>query len=248
MIDIHCHILPGVDDGANNLNEAVEMARLAWENGSRAIVATPHCSHPNMRGNFLTLDLLTRIEQLEQQIRDAGIAMRLYPGMEVFVTNDFPRQLDQGRLLPLAGTRYLLMEFSFEEGEEFMEQMFQIAISRGLQPVVAHPERYYAVQWDPQIIRRWCQMGCVIQVNQGSIFGRLGERAYDCAWTLLRQGLVHVVASDAHGTEKRKPDLQACFLKLAEKLSWGYAAMLLTENPERILWNRELKNGINLPE
>ena len=248
MIDIHCHILPGVDDGAEVLEEAVEMARYAWESGSRALIATPHCNHPNMPGNYLSQGLLARMEQLEQVIKDANIGIRIYPGMEVFVTDAFPQLLEQQCLLPLAGSRYLLMEFSFDESTDFMEKMLQAAISRGLCPVVAHPERYYAVQWDPGIVRRWAGMGCVIQINRGSIFGRLGQGAYECGWMLLRQGLAHVVASDAHGLQQRRPELRSCFMELAEKLSWSYAAMLLIENPERILWNRKLKQGVGLPD
>lgn len=248
MIDLHCHILPGVDDGAGSLEESCRMARLAWESGIRAVVATPHCGRPDMPGNYLSGALLRQVELLQTAVAERGMGLKIYPGMEVFVTAAFPRLLEQKLLLPLAGSRYLLMEFSFDEAPEFMTKMLAYALRQGLVPLVAHPERYYAVQWEPEVAARWVAAGCRLQLNRGSLQGRLGDRAQHCGWQLLRMGLGHVVASDAHGAEARRPELRSCLEALAEELGWGTAAMLLTENPRRILWNQTLLDGVSLPD
>lgn len=248
MIDIHAHIIPGIDDGADSMATAVAMARDAWDSGVRAVVATPHCAKPGEKNNFYSQELLDRLVRLQKMLWQQNIDLKLYPGMEIFVTKEFPSQLESGKLLSLAGSRYLLVEFYFDESPAFIEEALGLIWNYGLIPVVAHPERYYCVEWDPQLAVRWADAGCVLQLNRGSIQGKLGQPAQKCAWELLQQGKAQVVASDAHGSVSRRAELKSVLTELGEKLSWAYASKLLVENPRNILRNQILDTDIQLPK
>lgn len=247
MIDLHCHILPGVDDGAPSMAVALEMARDAWTNGVQAIVATPHCGKPGENENFYSQKLLLDFRRLQTAIAGMGCGLKIYPGMEIFVTKAFPQQLREGKLLALGGSDYLLVEFYFDESPEFMTQAFQLICGCGLKPIVAHPERYDCIQWRPELAESWADAGVALQLNRGSIQGKLGQAAQSCAWTLLRSGKTHVVSSDGHGSQLRRPELKSVFLELGEKLSWSYASKLLIENPRRVLQNQPVQGDTGLP-
>lgn len=175
MVDIHCHILPGVDDGSPSMEDSLQMARMAADSGVTDIIATPHCNLPgDGPKNYRSASLRTGFSRLRQALEQEGIPLGIHPGAEVFCTPELPELLDRRQLQTLGGGRYLLVEFYFDESAEFMEQCFHQIRTRGLTPVAAHPERYDAVQRDPYIIRRWFEGGVVIQLNKGSILGRLG--------------------------------------------------------------------------
>lgn len=247
MIDLHCHILPGVDDGAPSMAVALEMARCAWNSGVRAIVATPHCGKPGADENFFSQRLRMDFRRLQTAIAGSGCGLKIYPGMEIFVTKDFPQQLQEGKLLTLGGSDYLLVEFYFDESPEFIGQTLQLIGGYGLRPMIAHPERYDCIQWQPELAMRWADAGAALQLNRGSIQGKLGQAAQKCTWTLLKSGKVHVVASDGHGSRIRRPELKSVFFELGEKLSWSYASRLLIENPRKVLENQLLQGDAPLP-
>lgn len=241
MVDIHCHILPGVDDGADSLSSAVEMARMAAESGVDAIIATPHCNLPyNGENHDRSAAVAEQVSQLNQAIRAAQIPLTVYPGCEVLCTPEVPALLAAHKLLPLSGGRYVLLEFFSDEDPDEMDNLLRTVSALGYTPVIAHPERYEAVQHLPQIVRRWFQSGYIIQLNKGSILGRLGRRSQHTAHRLLSLGLVHVVASDAHSPQIRTPALDQLYHCLSDRYSIAYADVLLEQNPRRILENRPI--------
>lgn len=241
MTDIHCHILPFVDDGADSMEDAVEMARMAAGSGVTAIIATPHCNLPHgEEKNYISRPLQERFFQLQQAVKAAGVPLSILPGCEVLCTPEVPGLLRQGRLLTLAGSRYLLLEFFFDEELRYMDEMLSAVAAQGLVPVVAHPERYEAIHRNPRVVERWFRAGYVIQLNKGSILGRLGRRA---AWTaewILSRGLAHVVASDAHSPVMRTPEMTEVTQFLCEVCLPEYADVLLNINPGRILRDRPI--------
>ena len=245
MVDLHCHILPGVDDGARSLEQSLAMARIAWEGGTRALAATPHCGLPGGAGNFWGPELAERFGRLQEALAAAGIPLKILPGMEFFGGEDLGALYDNGRLMPLAGGRYLLTEFYFDESASYMTSVLEQARDRGLTPLVAHPERYEAVQRDPRVVERWFRLGYGIQVNKGSVLGDLGPGAEQTARDLLDHGLVHAVASDAHSHLRRTPDLSRVRRQLEQ--GWGprYTSLLLEENPRRILEDRPLCRSLS---
>ena len=241
MTDIHCHILPFVDDGADSMEDAVEMARMAADSGVTTIIATPHCNLPyGEEKNYIAPALQARFFQLQQAVKAAGIPLTILPGCEVLCTPDTPELLRKGRLLTLAGSRYLLVEFFFDEELSYMDEMLSAIARQNVVPVVAHPERYEAVHRNPRIVERWFRAGYVIQLNKGSILGRLGRRA---AWTaewILSRGLAHVVASDAHSPVMRTTEMSELTRFLYEVCPPEYADILLNRNPSCILHNRPM--------
>ena len=182
MIDLHCHILPGQDDGSQSLEESLEMARMAVDSGVKAVVATPHCTHDRTR------DVYSAWRLLSEAMEESGIPLRLFPGMEIYGTENTARMLRDGRLFTLAGSRYPLIEFSFYSDGEEETRILQSVCDCGFRPLVAHPERYSYVQENLRIVNEWYRMGCLLQINRGSLLGRFGYHAQNAALELVRRG------------------------------------------------------------
>ena len=236
MIDIHCHILPGVDDGADSLKTALEMARMAVDSGVKAIIATPHCNIPDAPNRNHAGEAMTRsFEQFQEALRQASLPLKLYPGAEILCTPDTALLLRQGKLPTLAGSRYLLVEFFFDETLQYMSEQLDRIAAEGVVPIIAHPERYTAFQQTPFVAELWFSKGYLLQINKGSIQGRLGQRAASTDNWLLSQGLAHVVASDAHNAYTRTPYMDRINGYLCDVHGEEYADILLRENPQRIL-------------
>lgn len=234
MIDLHSHILPEQDDGAQSLRDSLAMARMAVDSGIKAMVATPHCIEDRTREVYGAWQLLT--EALEEN----GIPLKLFLGMEIFGTSETARMLQEGKLFTLNGSKYPLIEFDFHSSGEEETQILRSVCKLGFRPIVAHPERYAYVQRDPRIVNRWYRMGCLIQVNRGSLMGRFGRRAQEVAWELVDRGFATVVASDAHSAKVRTPWMEDVWKQLEEKINPLCARTLLKDNPKKILRNEDI--------
>ena len=171
MIDIHAHILPGIDDGAEDTYDTLEMARMAADSGVNRIIATPHCNIPGMYGNYFGREYIDRYESVVRAVRKEKIPIEILPGMEVFSTEDLPELIVNQKIMPLNQSRYILMEFAFDEDPEFAEAILKRVKEVGARPVIAHAERYEFIQDYPQIAYRWFRKGYVIQANKGSFLG-----------------------------------------------------------------------------
>lgn len=241
MIDIHAHILPGVDDGSPSLNSSLEMARLAVESGVSAMIATPHCNLPDS-GVPLWADALTRCEQrLSQTLSQEGIELTLYAGMEIFGTRDTPEKLRDGRLCTLASSRYPLIEFPFHNYGREASEILERVLSMGLRPIVAHPERYRYTQEEPRLLNLWVDMGCLLQVNRGSLLGRFGAREEELGHSLIERGFAAFVASDAHTSVVRTPWMRDVQELLRREYSPRTAQLLLQEHAEKVLRNETIE-------
>lgn len=236
MVDIHCHILPGVDDGAESMEDALLMARMAADSGVTDIIATPHCNLPyEERKNYASPELERRFVQLQKLIQLEDIPITIHPGAEVLCTPDVPELLQKGALRHLAQTNYLLVEFFFDEPLSYMSEMLDAIAEEGVVPVIAHPERYKAVQRMPQVVENWFYSGVVVQLNKGSILGQLGRNAERAADWILSRGLAHVVASDGHSPLIRTPQMDEVARRLDHLVDPEYAEILLEYNPARLL-------------
>lgn len=238
MIDLHTHILPGIDDGSGNLEESLEMCRIASASGTRGIVAT---SHGNLSSAPLTVEQYKKAYRLlKQELEKEHIPIRLYSGMEIFMNTDAVLRLEAGELLTLNQTRYVLIEFDFQEEAWMAEEYLHMLEEAGYLPVIAHVERYYFIQRAPEIIYDWVQRGYVIQTNKGSLLGAFGKNERDTAISLLEHNLIHVIASDAHGTQRRTPNMTNIIRFLGETAGNKYRNLVLYENPARILSGEEI--------
>lgn len=229
MIDLHCHILPGIDDGSGSLEESLAMAAMAANHGIRHIAVTPHCITGSVR------NVLSGVAMLQELLEEEHIGVRLYPGMEIFGTYDTARLLQEKKLLTLNGSRYPLIEFAFHTDGEEETEILQTVIDAGYIPLIAHPERYACICTDPERANLWWKMGCLFQVNRGSLLGRYGHTVQQMGMELVRRGFAAVVATDAHSPVMRTPQAEDVYELLFENISPAAAEMLLKSNPQRIL-------------
>lgn len=234
MIDLHSHILPELDDGSQSLEESLAMARMAVQSGVTVMVATPHCMDDRAQQVYAAWRLL------REALRDTEVPLKLYLGMEIFGTPDTVRLLRSGRLFPLNGTQYPLIEFSFRSTGEEETQILRQILQAGYRPLVAHPERYGYVQENPELVNLWTKMGCLLQVNRGSLLGRFGSGAQRMAVELVDRGFVTAVATDAHSPRIRTPWMKDIQALLSQEFSPQLAHALLVRNPQRILKNEPL--------
>ena len=234
MIDLHSHILPGMDDGAYNLEESLRMADLAVRSGVTAMVATPHCAGDR------TEEVRESLAYLRAGLRSAGIPRKVYGGMEIFGSPHTAEMLRRGRLLTLAGSRYPLIEFDFESDGERETEVLQSVVQAGFVPLVAHPERYRYVRENPELVNLWKRMGCLFQVNRGSLLGRFGPGARAMAMELTGRGFATVVASESHSSTMRTPWMGDIWEQLSRRFSPDAAAWLLRDNPRRNLNSEQI--------
>lgn len=241
MIDIHAHILPGIDDGAPDMDTALAMAEMALESGVTAIVATPHCNMPGRFENYWDYSLHGKIKAFQQALHKAGIKLSIISGMEVFGTPDTPELLREGKLTTLGGSRYLLIEFPFDSYAQQATEILRAILAMGYRPVVAHPERYRYAQENPPLLNHWLNIGCLMQLNKGSLLGRFGRAAQTLALSMLNRGFAIAVASDAHSSSVRTTWMLDMWEFLCEEYSEYTARQLLEDNPRRILYNEEIR-------
>lgn len=240
MIDLHCHILPGIDDGSQNMEESIQMAKIAVESGVRAIAATPHCCMPSQCDNYNSPELLERIRYFKECLQKEEIPLQIYPGMEVYATEELPELLKAGTLMTIAGSRYLLMEFGFEEDPEWVDILLETVLNQGYTPFIAHPERYSFIRKNPRLAYHYVRMGCALQMNKASILGRFGRSVQELSMELLDCRLIACVASDAHSSTVRTPHMTEVREYLDDVFGKGCSQLLLMDNPERILQNEEI--------
>lgn len=238
MLDLHSHILPGVDDGPSTMEESLEMARLAYEDGTRTIVATPHNRDVNERSSIFAVRAL--VDRLKQEIQAQSLPLKVLLGMENHIEMDTPEQVDRGLAIPIEGTHYILIELPFEFYPFYGEEvLFKLQI-KGLRPIVVHPERNLAIQNNPQVLANLVQKGALAQITAGSITGALGKESQKASKELLQQNLVHIIASDGHTARgTRKPLLSAGAAAAARVVGREAARNMVEDIPQAILQDRK---------
>ncbi len=240
MVDIHAHILPGLDDGADRTRTSLRMAELAAQSGVTDLIATPHCNQRRRFENYASEALTEQYLRLKDLLQQEKIPLRLHLGMEVFATGDTAALLRDGKLLTLAGSRYLLVEFGFRDDAHHMERILRQVTDAGVVPILAHPERYSALQTLPDYLEDWVRAGVHLQINKGSLSGYFGRESFALAEQMLEHDLASFVASDAHRADRRTPALRDAWRWIASRWSEQLADRLLRRNPERVLRDEPL--------
>lgn len=239
MIDIHCHILPDFDDGAADLGESLGMARAAWNSGVKGIIVTPH-----FRGEAESMGrlpaLLDRYQTLRAALAREKIPLQLHLGAEILCLPETLRMARQKSLPTLSNTDYLLCEFFFNESPVYMNKLLGGLAASGYRVVVAHPERYDAIQKDLRLAEQWFRRGYVLQLNKGSVLGSFGPKVQHTAQMLLENGFAHVIASDAHSTLYRTAEMGQLRSWLLNNYPPEYVRVLLEDNPRRLLRNEDM--------
>lgn len=240
MIDIHCHILPGVDDGAGNMSDALEMAELAASSGIKSIIITPHCNVPGAYHNYWNYFMNEDVENLQREIRNHNINLTVYPGQEVYLAPGFAELLKKGEFIGLNESRYMLVEFGMSERADVAYRKLQQVIAEGYVPIVAHPERYGFVTEQQEAVYRMKDLGALLQVNRGSIKGAFGKSAMKKANEIISTFQADFVASDAHSQYSRTPYLADVHEFISEEISTEYGDWLFKVNPRKVISNEEI--------
>jgi len=235
MIDIHCHPLPGVDDGAEDLEVAVSMCNAAAKDGVTHLVATPH-------SNYLYSFDPDRNRQLLAQLQEAvGPAPQLFLGCDFHLSYENIQEcIKRASDFSINHGAYLLVELPNQFIPEQLNRVYYDIQVAGLKPIITHPERNPLLQRKPELLRHWVSIGCLVQVTAQSHTGGFGSQAQGYSERLLDEGMVHFFASDAHNTDTRPPLLSPCCQKVAKEKGEAIAELLLTKNPEAVVNDRPL--------
>lgn len=241
MLDIHSHILPGLDDGAQDIYDTLEMVSLAAQSGITAIAATPHCNIPGGYKNYFSDTYVEVIQSVRDAVHREKLPVNILPGAEVFATEHIDRLLMDGKIMTLNQSRYLLVEFAFDEEPDFVKHVLRKLNDLNVIPVIAHAERYEFVQKELNLVYDLRKQGIPIQINKGSFQGRFGKRVMKAAYELLNHNLVSVVASDAHSPYQRTPHMADVYEQLLQaEYPQQYLDMIFRENPRRICENEPI--------
>jgi len=235
MVDLHCHILPGLDDGAKNLEEAVEMAKIAEDEGIERIVATPHL----FRGDFRHQDLGViekKRKELDRVLEANNLQVELLNGAEVHIAHNLMEEIRKNRdLLVINRSSYMFVEFPSRHVFSGVKELFFELMSEGITPVIAHPERNSVFVRNPAFLYELVRMGSLSQANSGSLSGMYGRDAEQAVFRFLGMNLIHFIASDGHNTKALAPRLSEA-RERAEKIIGKEGAMaLVKDNPGAVL-------------
>lgn len=238
MIDIHSHILPYMDDGARNWEEALQMARKAYEDGIRVIVATPH--HAN--GHYMNPGetVITSIDEMNCKLSERDIGVTVVPGQEIRYFDNLLRDWNEGKLLSLNESRYILIEMPSSHVPKNMGELIHELSLLDLRVVIAHPERNQEIACNPSVLEGLVVQGALSQVTSHSITGVFGSKLKKIALTLCRNNLVHFVASDAHNLERRPFQLSDSYTVIARKFGQEMT-QYLQDNAVRLIHNEPIR-------
>jgi len=240
MIDLHCHILPGLDDGARDMDHAIAMARISLEEGVTSIVATPHL----FKGRFVYDDL----DVIESGRRDlvsamekAGVPVDIRSGAEVHIAHNLADEIRRHRdIVTIAGGSYMLLEFPSDHVYSGVKDLLFELMNERVIPIIAHPERNTVFAQSPGLLFELVEMGALAQVNGGSLLGQNGSRAGESARLFLESGLIHFLASDGHNTSTMAPRLAEAVRKAAEIVGEEQAISLVEGNPRAVLGDEDI--------
>ncbi|WP_319371139.1 CpsB/CapC family capsule biosynthesis tyrosine phosphatase [uncultured Ilyobacter sp.] len=236
MIDLHCHILHGIDDGSNSLEESIKMARSAYEIGYRKICCTSHYGF----GKYENKNYKKKISELSETLKSEGIPIEIYSGNELYLDLEGMRALVNGEVNTLGNSRYVLLEGVPGMTSDSLIGAIEKVIQSGYKPVLAHVERCFFLKMSD--VEKLEEMGVVLQVNLSSFSDALKKRTT----ALLEKRLIHIVASDSHGTGRRSYEDADAGLKELKKIVGKDRMELLTRiNPKRILEDCQIEGGGN---
>ncbi|MPQ33295.1 exopolysaccharide biosynthesis protein [Clostridium estertheticum] len=249
MIDIHSHILPGIDDGSKNMEMSIKMLKMAEEKGTKTIVATPHYIRGRYENHY------EKIFDLHQEVKlaakNAGLKIEVLLGQEVMLDKYALNLCKEKKIRGINGTSYMLIEFPMDKlPNDALDLIYELRVL-GIKPIIAHPERYEYIIKSPANINDFINEGCLFQINAGSLQGLFGKQVQKCAKLLVKEGLVSFIASDAHSINRRCPGLIEGFREaqlldkdIEEKVSSNLELMLIDKDIEANMEKIKKKKNI----
>lgn len=240
-VDIHSHIIPAVDDGAVDLDEALDMLKIAVKNGTSDIVATPHYLADNLRCAGLSAsELKARFDVLKEAAAKHVPDINLHFGAEMYSVGNIEAVIRSGNVISLNNNGYVLVEFAFNDSPKRALEIVRVLETAGYNVVIAHPERYVFVKDNPRLIVPFLETGALLQINPQSILGDCDPVEQDVALSFLENSLAAVVASDSHSVFKRSPDMSDAYSFVFLNFSPEYAERLFHYNPKAIIRGEKL--------
>lgn len=240
MIDTHIHILPHIDDGARDLNEALDMARMAVAEGVTTVVATPHSPGSGMVRNYSPDLVQQRVATLREACDTHQIPLEVLPGSELYADPQLPEWLGTGAVLSLNRGQTVLIEFPGNSTRASIEEMIGAVQQLGYRVVLAHPERLKQVQDHPDLLIPLIGRGVLMQLTAGALTGEQGENMRQRADRLLAHRMIHILATDAHSVTYRPPQMQRAYQRAVELIGEQAAHALVLDNPDALLYNQPI--------
>lgn len=239
MIDIHCHLLPGIDDGARNLEESLSMARMAVADGITHAIMTPHI-HPG-RWENTAAGIASETEGFRRALAREGVPLAIGFAAEVRLSDEIFQQLERDEIPFLGefeGFKIMLLEFPHSHIIPGSEKLVDWLLRNGIRPLLAHPERNKEMMAAPARLKSFLEQGCLAQVTSGSLIGRFGEKAQRAALYFLEHNQIDIVASDAHNLSARTPAIAEAMAMISGIAGEERARKLVTETPWRLVANQ----------
>lgn len=240
MIDLHCHILPGLDDGADRLEESIGMARVAENDGIEKIVATPHLFRDNLAYEDLSI-IEEKKEELNQALQTNNIKVEILAGAEVNISHNLIEEIRKNRShLTLHQSSYMFVEFPPDHVFSGAKELFFELMSEGINPIIAHPERNSVFIHHPGSLYELLQMGVLAQANSGSFSGMYGSTVKSAVLRLLQLNLIQFIGSDGHNSRSKAPRLSEAVTIAASIVGEERAKALVKENPQAVLDDQQI--------
>ena len=238
MVDIHCHIIPIVDDGSKSFEETINMAKKAESLGYTKIVATPHYIQNDTQ---ITSDIIKdAVQRINQEFEKRDIKVKVYSGNEVFFTNDMYELIEKNIALPIENTRYVLMEFPMYNVKPInMENEVRNLIVSGYIPIIAHPERYEFVTENYKDLIPLIELGALMQINLGSISGTYGKQAKNNVKKLLKKNMVHLIGTDSHNSKRIYDIFESCMNDI-KKIIKEEKLNTIIKNSDKVLQDKDV--------
>ena len=233
MIDTHLHILPGVDDGPESIQESLALARVLVQEGIHSAIATPHYNDEFPQRP--AAEIRERVNDLQQELDRQGIPLRLFAGHEALIKPGLVEDIQTGRLATLNGSRYLLLELWYSNWLPVTDRVIFELRAFGITPILAHPERYCVFQNELERLASLLRQGVLIQITASSLVGMQGRTVHRTAETLLRRGLVYCIASDAHGLHRRPPAIEQSLRRAVQLIGQVRTQQVIEDYPMTII-------------
>jgi len=241
MIDIHCHILPGVDDGPKTIEDSLDMARAAVREGIETIIATPH--HKNNQFNNSKSTIIQNVNNLKSALKKENIPLNILPGQEVRIYGEVLEDYYKEEILTLNHTKYLFIEFPSSSVPRYAERLLYDIQTEGIIPIIVHPERNKELQDKPDLLYQFVKNGALTQLTASSIAGYFGKNIKKFSEQLIEHNLIHFVASDAHNIHNRSFKVLEALDTIEDNFGIEYI-YLLKENAELLLNDRNVLKEI----
>lgn len=240
MIDIHSHILYGVDDGSKSLDMSLKMAEIYIENGVKEVIATPHyIEHSKMDSKYEKNKMV--LNELNEELNKKSLDLKIHLGNEIYLSNNIIDLIKTRKIFSLNGTRYLLIELPMGKLPKYTKNILYELILLGYRPIIAHPERNLEIIENPNILYDFIKYGVLTQLNIGSVEGAYGRKVRKVSKKLLRNNMIHFLGTDAHSHRKRSPNIKKGKVIIKRIVGSEKFREISELNPRKLIRNEEVK-------